>query len=120
VGEGGLSSIIKTTIKNPYDEVKAPAVTILAILASNESYRKARCVIEPFVDTRSHATSPRQHLRNRILGTKVLDKIVGYLQSHNENLRTQSAHLLVHLAATGSPASSLFRSQRRPHTAGWA
>jgi hypothetical protein len=39
VGEGGLSSIIKTTIKNPYDEVKAPAVTILAILASNDSYR---------------------------------------------------------------------------------
>ncbi|ELR18727.1 uncharacterized protein ACA1_015490 [Acanthamoeba castellanii str. Neff] len=76
VGEGGLSSIIKTTINNPYDEVKAPAVTILAILASNDSYR------------------------NRILGTKVLDKIVGYLQSHNEKLRTQSAHLLVHLAAT--------------------
>jgi hypothetical protein len=39
VGEGGLSSIIKTTINNPYDEVKAPAVTILAILASNDSYR---------------------------------------------------------------------------------
>lgn len=39
IGEGGLSSFIKTTIKNPKDDVKAPAVTILAFLASNDSYR---------------------------------------------------------------------------------
>lgn len=39
VGEGGLSSFIRTVIENPYEEVKVPAVNILAVLASNDSYR---------------------------------------------------------------------------------
>jgi len=76
VGEGCLSSFIKTLIKNPHDEVKVPAVTILAILASNDSYR------------------------NRILGSNVLEKVVAYLKSTNDKLRIQSARLLSYLAVT--------------------